>query len=339
MFNSLRSVSDQHLLSAADAIVVHDRKLTLKLLAHLHEIERRKLYLTRGYSSMFDYCRSRLRFSEGSAMRRIKTARCVARFPELHALLESGEVNLMSVALIARVLKPENAVALVERIRGKSKREVEAIVAEYEPRTLLPPDRVRTVVAPTLTSAGTPAPTFTATGGGKNSAASGSVNPEDLDARDVPKFERHSVIQFTAREEFMAKVARVRTLVWHQLPNATFEQLFELALDELIVHRDPQERQKRREQRASVSTRASGQAGNRYVPASARDRVFLRDGFRCTYVAADGRRCSATVALQVDHIRPIARGGASTTDNLRILCAQHNRLEGERLMGRCALPG
>jgi 5-methylcytosine-specific restriction endonuclease McrA len=67
--------------------------------------------------------------------------------------------------------------------------------------------------------------------------------------------------------------------------------------------------------------------------------VFARDGFRCTYVAADGRRCSATVALQVDHIRPIARGGASTVDNLRILCAQHNRLEGERLMGHSGPPG
>jgi 5-methylcytosine-specific restriction endonuclease McrA len=66
--------------------------------------------------------------------------------------------------------------------------------------------------------------------------------------------------------------------------------------------------------------------------------VFVRDGFRCSYVGPDGRRCTATVALQVDHVLPIARGGASTRDNLRILCAEHNRLEAERMMGSYAPP-
>jgi 5-methylcytosine-specific restriction endonuclease McrA len=37
--------------------------------------------------------------------------------------------------------------------------------------------------------------------------------------------------------------------------------------------------------------------------------------------------------LQIDHIQPVARGGANTIDNLRVLCAYHNRLEAERLMG------
>jgi 5-methylcytosine-specific restriction endonuclease McrA len=30
--------------------------------------------------------------------------------------------------------------------------------------------------------------------------------------------------------------------------------------------------------------------------------VFTRDGFRCVYVAPDGRRCTATTQLQVDHV-------------------------------------
>jgi 5-methylcytosine-specific restriction endonuclease McrA len=38
--------------------------------------------------------------------------------------------------------------------------------------------------------------------------------------------------------------------------------------------------------------------------------------------------------LQIDHVKPAARGGANTIDNLRLLCAYHNRLEAERLMGR-----
>lgn len=340
MFSSVRSVSDHQLLTNTDSIVVQDRKLTLKLLVHLHEIERRKLHLTLGYSSMFDYCRSRLCLSEGSAMRRIKTARCLARFPQLCGLLETGEVNLMSVALVSRVLNSENAECLIERICGKSKREVEAIVAEYDPQTLIPPDRVTPVMISLAAS-----PRITATGGSEKSSkiegedneawhAAGCQEEPPTASPDTPeKLERCSAIQFTAREEFMAKVERARMLLSHQMPGATFEQLFEIALDELIERRDPAARQKRREQHPSAAKTSDVKIGKRYVPAAVRDDVLVRDGFRCTFVGPDARRCTASVCLQVDHINPIARGGASTRDNLRILCAAHNRLEAERLMG------
>ena len=326
MSESLRSLSDRQILSNTDAIVVQDRTLTLRLLSHLNEIERRKLYVKRGFSSMFDYCTTHLRLSEPAAARRIRTARCLARFPQLYPLLESGEVNLMSVSLISRLLNTENADALIARIRGKSKREVEALVAECEPRAALPPDNVRPVVVPVVPMADRQSQ-FTVTG---DSEKSPNAGPDRL--------ELWSVVQFTARQEFMAKVERARALVWHQFPGAKFEQLFELALDALIARRDPVARQERREKRRRQVKAATTEAGKRYIPASVRDQVFVRDGFRCSYVGPDGRRCTATVSLQVDHVRPIARGGASTMDNLRILCAEHNRLEAERLMGAWTPP-
>ena len=88
MFDSLRSRSDPKLLSRTDDIALQDRRLTLELLVHLREIERRKLYLKLGYSSMFVYCTTRLRFSEPAAARRLRTARCLARFPQLYPLLQ-----------------------------------------------------------------------------------------------------------------------------------------------------------------------------------------------------------------------------------------------------------
>jgi 5-methylcytosine-specific restriction endonuclease McrA len=38
--------------------------------------------------------------------------------------------------------------------------------------------------------------------------------------------------------------------------------------------------------------------------------------------------------LQVDHVTPVARKGAAAIDNLRLLCAEHNRLEWEKLAGK-----
>jgi hypothetical protein len=56
---------------------------------------------------------------------------------------------------------------------------------------------------------------------------------------------------------------------------------------------------------------------------------------RCTYVSDGGCRCSARAFLQLHHERPWARGGASDAENLRLLCAVHNRLFGRARFRRC----
>jgi 5-methylcytosine-specific restriction endonuclease McrA len=140
----------------------------------------------------------------------------------------------------------------------------------------------------------------------------------------------------------MSKLERIRSIASHRLPiNASFEELVEFLADYFNEREDPAVRRERREKRKAVSQDASDRAnrdvahaGSRGVPARVRDEVFIRDQGRCAYVGANGRRCGSTHVLQVDHIKPVARGGASTPDNLRLLCAHHNRLEAERLMGR-----
>lgn len=158
-------------------------------------------------------------------------------------------------------------------------------------------------------------------------------------------------IGFTASESFMKKYARVKSIASHRLaPNPKFEEVFELALDLFLEKNDPSERQERRDERKRKATTQKSVAGEpavpkakrrhndpmhraRHVPARIRDQVFLRDKGQCTYTSPGGRRCASSYVLQVDHIKPVARGGASTPDNLRLLCAYHNRLEAERLMG------
>jgi 5-methylcytosine-specific restriction endonuclease McrA len=98
---------------------------------------------------------------------------------------------------------------------------------------------------------------------------------------------------------------------------------------------EPARRQDRRDLRAAKQDAKipAELVVRKHIPAHMRDRVLVRDK-QCTYVGANGERCGSTHVLQIDHIKPVARGGASTIDNLRVLCAYHNRLESERLMGR-----
>ena len=356
---SLRSLSDKDILSRTLELTRRERAVTLQVLLHLAEIEKRQLHLKEGFPSMFAYCTNGLRYSESAANLRIRTARCVARFPEVYGMLEANQVNPSTVSQISKILTPENGSEVLARIRNKSQREVEAIVAEYDTRAALPRDRVRTVVVRV------PVKETIAPVAGEPSPVTGPTPPAGRDCQEIYRCNsgafdpppgqstagRQGAVQLEARREFKftstpafeRKFEKIRSLVSHRLgPDPTYEQIFELAMDCFLEKEDPTARQERREQRKQKATAGSREqrphrvtaARARHVPACVRDQVFLRDRGQCSYVSPGGRRCGSRHVLQIDHIQPVARGGASTPDNLRLLCAYHNRLECERLMGR-----
>ncbi|MDD3642947.1 MAG: HNH endonuclease signature motif containing protein [Candidatus Krumholzibacteria bacterium] len=99
--------------------------------------------------------------------------------------------------------------------------------------------------------------------------------------------------------------------------------------------RDPREGDPReRDVRRDPCERSICGNNPRHIPVKIRDEVWRRDGGRCAFVSASGRRCGSTWDLEVDHIVPLARGGDASPGNLRLLCAGHNRLEAERVYGR-----
>lgn len=306
MSGSLRSLSDHDILTRTHDLVVKERGVTLTVLLHLNEIERRHLHLKRGHRSMFDYCTAGLGYSASAASRRIRTARCVARFPELYSLLQANEVNLSTVSQVSKILTAQNARDVFASIRGKSQKDVEAIVAEYEPRTAVPPDRVKTIVivAKRANEAieaqrGLSDTIATASVGSDVQLAANKYdrcgcNSDNVsDAGNGVRVERRAMIQFSASEAFMEKVQRVRALASHRLPaNAPLEQVFELALDLFIAKEDPAARQERRDSRKTAAARETDSSRSpRSIPAPVRDAVFLRDQQRCTYKAPDGKPC------------------------------------------------
>ena len=94
-------MSDQALLDEARAAATRERSATARLIALLMEVDARRLYLGEGYSSLFTYCTGELRLSEHAAYGRIQAARTARRFPLVLELLESGDVTLTTVCLLA----------------------------------------------------------------------------------------------------------------------------------------------------------------------------------------------------------------------------------------------
>src|SRR5688572_12665063 len=129
---------DTALIGAVKYFARGERNATAQLVAHLAEFDARRLYAGAGFSSMFSYCCDVLRMSEDVAYNRIETARAAHRFPMILSALAEGTLNVTTVRLLARRLTPDNHEALLAAASGRSKREVEELVARHYPQPDVP---------------------------------------------------------------------------------------------------------------------------------------------------------------------------------------------------------
>src|SRR5262249_33743367 len=83
------------------------------LMAHIAEVDARKLSLPAAYPTMFDYCVGELRLSEDAAAKRLQVARVARRCPSVFAALADGRVHLTGMNLLAPHLTPETVEELL----------------------------------------------------------------------------------------------------------------------------------------------------------------------------------------------------------------------------------
>lgn len=106
MLSSVVHLSNDELLARVKQLAGREREFTASLIAHLTELDERRLYLAEGYSSLFTYCTQELRLSEHAAYGRIEAARLIRKFPVLLEMLEHGSVNLTTVVSSPGILLP-----------------------------------------------------------------------------------------------------------------------------------------------------------------------------------------------------------------------------------------
>lgn len=141
---SLSHLSDRTLLNDLAALVARDHRTTAQLLAHIAEVEERKLYLPAAHRSMFAYCVDVLRMSEDVAFKRIRVARAARRFAEIYDAVAEGRLHVSGVVLLAPHLTESNARELLAAATHKTKSQIEHLLAEMFPQRDLP-TRVRPI--------------------------------------------------------------------------------------------------------------------------------------------------------------------------------------------------
>jgi 5-methylcytosine-specific restriction endonuclease McrA len=329
---TLTHLSDAVLLRDLVALVAQDRVTTAMVLAHIAEVDARRLYAPAGYPSMHAYCVDELRLSEDAAKKRIQAARAARQFPAIFHALAEGQLHLTGVCLLAPHLTLENARGLIESATHRRKTEIEEMLASRF--QLQEPAGVRS-----LTPFPSELPPTTAHVGEEPRPGGGPLGegaPEHLPNLQIavsPASPERYLLRLTIAKSTHDKLRHAQALLSHAVPTGDAAQVLDRALDALITHLErrkigaithPQRRRRLRNDPVP---------GGRYVPAQVRRAVWERDQGQCTFVSASGTRCKSRRFLEFDHVDPVARGGGATVERMRLRCRAHNQYEAERAFG------
>ena len=104
-----------------------ERRVVMKMLWGLVEVDTRRLHLAMGYSSLFMFCKEHLGLPKGTAWRRSKAAVLLGRFPLAGAYLADGRVSLGVFALLEKHLEGDGTEWL-ERVSGMAEDDARGIL-------------------------------------------------------------------------------------------------------------------------------------------------------------------------------------------------------------------
>jgi 5-methylcytosine-specific restriction endonuclease McrA len=367
----LQSIPDDELLRRLAELTGQSRRVEVDIVAHIAEVEERKLYAREAFPSMFAYCRDALHLSEQEAYLRIAVARASRKHPMLLAMLGDGRLHLTAIGKLAPHLTRENRDGLLERATHKTKRQLEELIAEIAPRPDVPtavrklPER-RTV--PTsgnlvLPSRGEdsmlefgPDPALERLGPGRvgvlELASTPLVSAPVAASRVSPSVQPLSPgrykVQFTVSAEFCHKLERLRALAG--VPEGDLAAVIEQAVTEKLERIEARRfAKKRAPDKGAAKTTASPLSrdipartepcrerspSSRHISAAVRRAVYERDGGRCRYVDEEGRRCPERHLLEFHHEHPFGLGGGHSVANIRLMCPAHNAYLAECDYGR-----
>lgn len=294
----LRKLKDSQLLEITQKLVKNEKQQTLLVIAHLEEIQRRRLFASFAFSSMLDYCRFELGYSEAEACVRLSAMRLTKENQLAKKKLIEGEISLTVLSktsssikrqeeLCGEKLNQEQKAEIIQSVCGKSTREADLILRDLE-------------------------------------------KAKDPKQGDGPvgstKGPSNKGCKILVTESVVKKILALKEIKG----NYTDSELIELLLDQELKH--TQEKVKTVVVTKVQPPQTGGirdnilQKNSRYIPVKVRDEVNLRAGGRCEYVdKKTRRRCSEVHRLEYDHEQPYAwNGTANSSDGIYLHCKSHN---------------
>lgn len=321
-------LSDRDLESSLKDLVRQERTLLHEILLHIREVDRRKLFLDRARSSLFDYLVTELGYSSSAAMRRIEASRLLIQVPELAVSIQEGKINLTQVGELSRALKEKEretgkkidtnvTKSLLVKMEHKSSRETQQIVAEELDLQLRPVEEKRVQKENSVSIQ------MTLTAGQYEKL---------MQVQQGKGFSFNQIIESLCDRLLEANAKNKKAVKSCDDVSASKKNTTKVISDMPILASP--------KATASTATKKATEADLEIgKPTSTRGPRDSKIQTCCQYRdSLTGNECKSTFALEQDHIHPLWAGGADVAENIQILCAAHNKHRYARQAGIRVVP-
>jgi len=316
----LKILSDSELLGKTKAAAQREKQATLELLEYLSEVEVRRLFAKRAYSSLFEFVVKELQYSETQASERINAMRLMRKNPEVKEKIQLGSLSMSTASKLERFFRTEKKIAskdyshkekmsLISECENQSKRKVEKLLLE---RSLIPnpefKERMR-IITPALTEL--------------RCAVSENCIETLSEIRNIKG--QGPSLSHILEEAFQIYLVELKKRAFGKTTTKTINKMCE-------------------SQTASSSCpiktvtlpvkRKASENQTRYIPRPVRAATLTRSEGQCEFVdVLTQKRCHSRYRLQFEHRQPYSAGGCNDSSNIAHFCAAHNQLSAIEFLG------
>ncbi|MFM6927816.1 MAG: HNH endonuclease, partial [Bdellovibrio sp.] len=306
------------------------------VLLHIAEIEERKIYADLGFDGMYSYLTRGLGYSEGSAYRRLQSARLLKQVPAVAEKIEEGSLNLSQLTQVQKCLK-------------ESTRKGETVSVEQTLKVLTKLENKNTF-------------------GTQKTLAVEMNLPVENREKVKPQQDESVRIEITLTKEQFAELEQAKSLLSHVCPNGSLSEVIAT-----LAKKHNQVKLTNKKTTPSVIATGIDLASDLKMESNILPKITSVEGFWphalatksekkltlrqyisvhtkrslltkaqhcCEYQnPKTGRKCQSKYKLEIDHRQPLALGGTNEYNNLRVLCQSHNALAARDAGLRCTGSG
>ncbi len=297
-------LSNLELDSKIKTLAQKEREVLHEILLHIHEADRRKLYLELAYPNLYAYLTEGCGYSAAAAQRRIDAARLITPVPEVAEKIKNGEISLSQVSYLQKAVREKSK---TQKISAEKKQEIiKKLCCKTMPET-------QTLIAQELDI--------------KIKSSTKATHQKDESVR----------LELCFSKEQWDELVRAREILSNAVNSNDWAEVFSHLAKKVIQKKEG----KKSTSAAEVKNRIPSTQGHlstatkwklpqdaleksKSIPNSIKQIVIKRDQ-TCQYKdKLTGKVCGSRWNLEIDHVQPRWAGGGNEETNLRVLCQGHN---------------
>lgn len=296
----IQNTSNDKLILNFENLVRTERKITHVVLLHIAEIEERKIYAELGYDGMYSYLTRGMGYSEGSAYRRLQSARLLKQVPAVAEKIENGSLNLTQLTEVQKCIKGQSATIAQEvlsKIENKNTFETHKVLAVELGLSVQTHEKLR------------------------------------------PQADDSIRLEITLTKEQFQELEQAKSLLSHICPDGSWSEVISLLAKNFnakkLVGRNssingtvtaaPKASTRSVNATTVIKSISRTSLSRKYISVHTKRKLMEKAGRCCEFIdPKNKRKCGSKFQLQLDHIQPVALGGSDDISNLRILCRTHN---------------